>query len=129
VSLQEALIMRTTRSSMLEVIRQDFLRTARAKGVPEQKVVLKHAFKNALIPILTVIGTQFGASLGGAVVTETVFAWPGVGRLMVDSINNRDTQMVTGAIILTTMLSSIVILLIDLAYAFVDPRIKARFSK
>lgn len=124
-----ALIMRTTRSSMLEVIRQDYLRTARAKGVVEKTVILKHAFKNALIPILTVIGTQFGISLGGAVVTETIFAWPGIGRLMVDSINNRDNQMLTGAIILTTMLSSIVILMIDLAYSFVDPRIKARYSK
>jgi peptide/nickel transport system permease protein len=124
-----ALILRTTRSSMLEVIRQDYLRTARAKGVTEKIVILKHAFKNALIPILTVIGTQFGISLGGAVVTETIFAWPGVGRLMVDSINNRDNQMLTGAIILTTMLSSIVILMIDLAYSFVDPRIKARYSK
>ncbi|NLB80595.1 MAG: ABC transporter permease, partial [Clostridiaceae bacterium] len=97
-----ALILRTTRSSMLEVIRQDYLRTARAKGVAEKLVILKHAFKNALIPILTVIGTQFGVSLGGAVVTETIFAWPGIGRLMVDSINNRDNQMLTGAIILTT---------------------------
>jgi peptide/nickel transport system permease protein len=128
-SSQAALILRTTRSSMLEVIRQDYLRTARAKGVTEKIVILKHAFKNALIPILTVIGTQFGISLGGAVVTETIFAWPGVGRLMVDSINNRDNQMLTGAIILTTMLSSIVILMIDLAYSFVDPRIKARYSK
>ncbi len=126
---QAALILRTTRSSMLEVIRQDYLRTARAKGVAEKLVILKHAFKNALIPILTVIGTQFGVSLGGAVVTETIFAWPGIGRLMVDSINNRDNQMLTGAIILTTMLSSIVILMIDLAYSFVDPRIKARYSK
>lgn len=126
---QAALTMRTTRSSMLEVIRQDYLRTARAKGVSEKIVIRKHAFKNALIPILTVIGTQFGVALGGAVMTETVFAWPGIGRLIVDSINNRDTQMVTGAIILTTMLSSVVILLIDLAYAFVDPRIKARYTK
>ncbi|HYF81610.1 MAG TPA: ABC transporter permease [Clostridia bacterium] len=126
---QAALTMRTTRSSMLEVIRQDYLRTARAKGVSENIVIRKHAFKNALIPILTVIGTQFGVALGGAVMTETVFAWPGIGRLIVDSINNRDTQMVTGAIILTTMLSSVVILLIDLAYAFADPRIKARYTK
>lgn len=126
---QAALTMRTTRSSMLEVIRQDYLRTARAKGVSEKVVIRKHAFKNALIPILTVIGTQFGVALGGAVMTETVFAWPGVGRLIIDSINNRDTQMVTGAIIMTTMLSSVVILLIDIAYAFVDPRIKARYSK
>jgi len=126
---QAALTMRTTRSSMLEVIRQDYLRTARAKGVSEKVVIRKHAFKNALIPILTVIGTQFGVAMGGAVMTETVFAWPGIGRLIVDSINNRDTQMVTGAIIMTTMLSSIVILLMDLAYAFVDPRIRARYSK
>ena len=128
-SSQAALILRTTRSSMLEVLRQDYLRTARAKGVTEKIVILTHTFKNARIPILTVIGTQFGISLGGAVVTETIFAWPGVGRLMVDSINNRDNQMLTGAIILTTMLSSIVILMIDLAYSFVDPRIKARYSK
>jgi len=126
---QAALTMRTTRSSMLEVIRQDYLRTARAKGVPEKTVIRKHAFKNALIPILTVIGTQFGVAMGGAVMTETVFAWPGIGRLLVDSISQRDTQMVTGTIILTTMLSSLVILLIDIAYAFVDPRIKARYSK
>jgi peptide/nickel transport system permease protein len=126
---QAALTMRTTRSSMLEVVRQDYLRTARAKGVSEKVVIRKHAFKNALIPILTVIGNQFGVALGGAVMTETVFAWPGIGRLIVDSINNRDTQMVTGAIILTTMLSSVVILLVDLAYAFVDPRIKSRYMK
>lgn len=126
---QAALTMRTTRSSMLEVIRQDYLRTARAKGVPEKTVIRKHAFRNALIPVLTVIGTQFGVAMGGAVMTETVFAWPGIGRLLVDSISNRDIQMVTGAIILTTMLSSVIILMIDLAYAFVDPRIKARYMK
>ena len=126
---QAALTMRTTRSSMLEVIRQDYIRTARAKGVPEKVVIRKHAFKNALLPILTVIGTQFGVAMGGAVMTETVFAWPGIGRLLVDSISNRDSQMVTGTIVLTTMLSSVIILLIDIAYAFVDPRIKARYSK
>lgn len=124
-----ARLTRQTRSSMLDVIRSDYLRTARAKGVPEKTVIRKHAFKNALIPILTVIGTQFGVAMGGAVMTETVFAWPGIGRLLVDSISQRDTQMVTGTIILTTMLSSLVILLIDIAYAFVDPRIKARYSK
>ena len=126
---QAGLTMRTTRSSMLEVLRQDYLRTARAKGVPERKVIYKHAFKNALIPILTVVGNQLGLSLGGAIMAETVFAWPGVGRLVVDSISNRDTQMVTGAIILTTMLSSVIILLVDIAYAYVDPRIKARYIK
>ncbi len=126
---QAGLIMRTTRSSMLDVLRQDYLRTARAKGVSEKVVINKHAFKNALIPILTVVGNQLGVSLGGAIMAETVFAWPGVARLVVDSISNRDTEMVTGAIILTTMLSSIIILLVDIAYAYVDPRIKARYVK
>jgi peptide/nickel transport system permease protein len=126
---QAALITRTTRSSMLEVIRQDYLRTARAKGVPERKVIYKHALKNALIPIITVMGTQMGVSLGGAVFTETVFAWPGVGRLVVDAINSRDITMVTGCLILTTMLTSFLILLVDIAYAFIDPRIKARYTK
>ncbi len=123
-----ALLTRTTRSCMLEVIRQDYLRTARAKGVSEGKVIRKHALKNALIPIITVMGTQLGLALGGAVLTETVFAWPGVGRLVVDAINARDIPMVTGCIIMTTMLSSVLILLVDIAYAFVDPRVKARYS-
>ena len=122
-------MIRTTRSSMLEVIRQDYLRTARAKGVSEHRVIYHHALRNALIPIITVAGSQFSVSLGGAVVTESVFAWPGVGRLIIDSINTRDELMVVGSIMLTTMLSSIVILCIDILYSFVDPRIKARYSK
>lgn len=126
---QAALMIRTTRSSMLEVIRQDYLRTARAKGVNEHKVIYHHALRNALIPIITVAGSQFSVSLGGAVVTESVFAWPGVGRLIIDAINNRDELLVVGSIMLTTMLSSIVIMCIDILYAFVDPRIKARYSK
>jgi peptide/nickel transport system permease protein len=124
-----ALITRTTRSSMLEVIRQDYLRTARAKGVSEKVVIRKHALKNALIPIITVMGTQLGMALGGAVLTESVFAWPGVGRLIVDAINARDIPMVTGSIVMTTMLTSILILLVDIAYAFVDPRVKARYAR
>lgn len=123
-----ALLMRTTRTSMLEVLKQDYLRTARAKGVSEKLVIRKHAFKNALIPILTVAGTQLSVTLGGAVVTESVFAWPGVGRLVVDAIHNRDTAMVTGAIIMTTLLASVLILIVDIAYAYADPRIKARYS-
>ena len=126
---QAALMIRTTRPSMLEVIRQDYLRTARAKGVSEHRVIYHHALRNALIPIITVAGSQFSVSLGGAVVTESVFAWPGVGRLIIDSINTRDELMVVGSIMLTTMLSSIVILCIDILYSFVDPRIKARYSK
>lgn len=124
-----AIMTRTTRSSMLDVIRQDYLRTARAKGVPEKAVIRKHALKNALIPIITVIGTQMAACIGGSVLTETVFAWPGVGRLIIDSVNQRDVPAVTGSIIMTTILISILLLVIDLLYAFVDPRIKAQYVK
>lgn len=124
-----ALMTRTTRSSMLDVLRQDYLCTARAKGVKEKKVILKHALKNALIPIITVGGVQFAYILGGAVLVESVFAWPGIGRLIVDSINHRDIPMVTGCVIITTMLVCIVQLIVDVIYAYVDPRIKAQYTK
>ncbi|MDR1376583.1 MAG: ABC transporter permease [Synergistaceae bacterium] len=124
-----ALMTRTTRSSMLDVIRQDYLRTARAKGVTERKVIYKHALRNALIPIITIFGIQFSNVLGGSVLAETVFSWPGIGRLVVDAINQRDIPMVTGALVLTTMLVSIVNLVVDIVYAFVDPRIKAQYTK
>ena len=124
-----ALLTRTTRSSMLDVIRQDYLRTARAKGVPEKVIIRKHALRNALIPIITIFGVQFSNVLGGSVLAETVFAWPGVGRLVVDAIDQRDIPTVTGALVMTTMLVTIVNLLIDIVYAFVDPRIKAKYSK
>lgn len=124
-----AMLTRTTRSSMLDVIRQDYLRTARAKGVPERLVIRKHALKNALIPIITVIGTQLGSCLGGAILTETVFAWPGVGRLILDAVNSRDTPMVTGCIILKTITISVILLIVDLLYAAVDPRIRAQYAK
>ena len=114
---------------MLDVIRQDYLRTARAKGVKEKIVINRHALSNALIPIITVTGTQLAGALGGAVLTETVFAWPGIGRLIVDGVNNRDVPTVTGSIILTTACISILLLIVDLLYAFVDPRIKAQYSK
>jgi peptide/nickel transport system permease protein len=124
-----ALMTRTTRSSMLDVIRQDYLRTARSKGVTEKKVINKHALKNALIPIITIFGIQFSNVLGGSVLAETVFSWPGVGRLVVDAINQRDIPMVTGALVMTTMLVSVVNLLVDIVYAYVDPRIKAQYTK
>lgn len=124
-----AMLTRTTRSSMLDVIRQDYLRTARAKGVPEKTVIRKHALRNALIPVITVIGTQLGTCLGGAILTETVFAWPGVGRLILDAVNSRDIPMVTGCIILKTISISIILLIVDLLYAVVDPRIRAQYSK
>lgn len=125
---QAALLIRTTRSSMLEVIRQDYLRTARAKGVNERTVIYHHALRNALIPIITAAGTQLGIALGGSIVVESVFAWPGVGKLTIDAFNARDTTLVVGCLILTTAFSSILMVLIDIIYAFVDPRIKARYT-
>lgn len=122
-----ASIARTTRSSMLEVIRQDYIRTAKAKGLGNISVILKHALRNALIPTLTVIGLEFGELLGGAILTETVFSWPGIGRLMVESIQRKDTPMVLGCIIVFSVAFSIVNLLIDILYAFVDPRIKTSY--
>lgn len=122
-----AIITRMTRSSMLEVIRQDYIRTARAKGVMEKKVINKHALKNALIPVVTVIGLQFGYLLGGAVLTETVFSWPGVGRLMVEAIKQKDTPMVLASVIFMSVVFSIVNLLVDILYAFLDPRIKSQY--
>jgi peptide/nickel transport system permease protein len=123
-----ASITRTTRSSMLEVIRQDYINTAKAKGVSKNKVITKHALRNALIPAITVIGLEFGVLLGGAVLTETVFSWPGIGRLMVQSIQRKDTPMVLGCIIVFTLSFSIVNLLIDILYAYLDPRIKENYK-
>ena len=117
------LIARITRSSMLEVLRQDFITTARAKGLAEKVVVYKHALKNALIPVVTIMGLQFGILLGGAVLTETVFAWPGVGRLLVDSILARDYPVVQGAVMTLAVSFVLINLIVDLAYAFLDPRI------
>jgi len=123
-----ASITRTTRSSMLEVIRQDYINTAKAKGVSRKVVIRKHALKNALIPAITVIGLEFGVLLGGAVLTETVFWIPGIGRLMVESIQRKDTPMVLGCIIIFAMAFSLVNLLIDMLYAYIDPRIKSNYS-
>jgi peptide/nickel transport system permease protein len=123
-----ATLMRTTRSSMLDVLRQDYLRTARSKGVPEKVVINKHALRNALIPIITVIGNQMGHSLGGAVVTENVFSWPGVGRMLIDAIRQRDTNTVTGCLIMTTIMISVIMLIVDIVYAYADPRLKAQYA-
>jgi len=123
-----ATIARMTRSSMLEVIRQDYIRTARAKGQVESKVVNRHALKNALIPIITVIGLQFGGLLGGAVLTESVFSIPGVGRLMVDSIGTRDFPVVQGGVLFIAIVFSLINLFVDILYAFVDPRIKSQYK-
>ena len=119
-----AFIARMTRSSMLEVLSQDYTTTARSKGLKEQVVIIKHALKNALIPIITVVGLQFGMLLGGAVLTETVFAWPGLGRLIVDSILARDYPVIQGAILIFGLLYILVNLVVDVLYAYVDPRIR-----
>ena len=119
-----AFIARMTRSSMIEVLSQDYTTTARSKGLKEQVVIIKHALKNALIPIITVVGLQFGMLLGGAVLTETVFAWPGVGRLIVDSILARDYPVIQGAILVFGLVYILVNLVVDLLYAYVDPRIR-----
>lgn len=124
-----ALITRTTRSSMLDVIRQDYMRTARAKGASERRVIYQHGLKNALVPIITVIGLQLSNVLTGSVLAETVFSWPGVGRLIFDHISKRDTPMVTGSIILCCILMCLVNLVVDIVYAFFDPRIKAQYMK
>lgn len=117
------LIARITRSSMLEVLRQDFITTARSKGLAEKVIIYKHALKNALIPVVTIMGLQFGILLGGAVLTETVFAWPGVGRLLVDSILARDYPVVQGAVLVLAFSFVLINLVVDLIYAFLDPRI------
>ena len=119
-----AFITRITRASMIETLSQDYTTTARSKGLKEQVVIVKHALKNALIPIITVVGLQFGLLLGGAVLTETVFAWPGLGRLIVDSILARDYPVIQGTILIFGLLYILVNLVVDLLYAFIDPRIR-----
>ena len=121
--------MRFTRSSMLETIRQDYIRTARAKGQKERAIIWKHAMKNALMPVITIIGVNFGALLGGAVVTETLFTIPGLGSYIVNGIKQKDVPVVMGGTVVLAILFSFVMLLVDLLYAFVDPRIKAKYSK
>ncbi|MGH7323934.1 MAG: ABC transporter permease [Candidatus Rokuibacteriota bacterium] len=118
-----ALIARMTRASMLEALGQDYVRTARAKGLAEMAVVVRHALKNALIPIVTVVGLQFGTLLGGAVLTESVFGWPGMGLLLVDSIFSRDYAMVQGIVLVFSSLFILTNLVVDLLYAVIDPRI------
>ncbi|MGE5654206.1 MAG: nickel ABC transporter permease [Bacillota bacterium] len=118
---------RMTRSSMLEVIRQDYIRTARAKGVAERVVILKHALKNALIPVITIIGMQVGGMLGGSVITETVFSWPGVGLLMLDHLRKKDYPMVLASVVFVAIVASLVNLLVDILYTYIDPRIATQY--
>jgi peptide/nickel transport system permease protein len=119
-----ALITRMTRSSMLEVLHQDYVRTARAKGIQERGVLFHHALKNALIPVITVIGLQFGTLLGGAVLTESVFGWPGVGQLLLNSISARDYPTVQGVVLVFSAMFILLNLVVDMLYAYLDPRIR-----
>jgi len=118
------LLTRLTRSTLLDVLRVDYVRTARAKGLHETVVIFKHAFRNALIPIVTVAGLQFGALLGGSMIVETVFAWPGMGRLAVQAVQQRDYPVIQGTTLVFAALFMTVILLVDVLYVFIDPRIR-----
>ena len=119
-----AFIMRMVRSSLLDVLRQDFIRTANAKGLRDNVVLYRHALKNAFIPVLTVIGVQVGYLLGGAVIIESIFSLPGMGRFLLDSINNRDYSIVQGGVLFIALIFSLVNLSVDLAYGWLDPRIR-----
>lgn len=123
-----AQVMRMTRSSMLDVICQDYIRSAKAKGLTEGTIIRKHALKNALIPILTIVGMDFGKSLGGAVLTETVFAIPGLGRYMIEAIKSRNYPVVQGGVLIFAFSFSIVTLIVDILYAYVDPRLRTLYS-
>ena len=119
-----AVIMRMTRSSMLEVMAEDYVRTARAKGVVPRRVVFKHALRNAMLPTITVIGLQAGLLMGGAIITETIFSWPGVGQIAYESVNGRDYAMIQGVVLYGATLFVLVNLLVDILYAVLDPRVR-----
>ncbi len=119
-----AILTRMVRSSVIEELSSDYVRTARAKGLSESQVLFRHAFRNALIPILTILGLQFGTLLAGAIVTETIFSWPGIGRLAVQAISARDYPLLQGCILLIAVSYVVVNLLTDMVYALVDPRVR-----
>ena len=121
--------LRITRSTMLEEIRKDYIRTANAKGVPDRVITYRHALKNALLPVITTIGSCFGYIVGGSVIAESVFSLPGLGSLVILSIKSKDTPMVTAAVVLIAFFFAIIMLLVDLAYALIDPRIRAKYAK
>ncbi|MEA4846732.1 MAG: ABC transporter permease [Clostridiaceae bacterium] len=124
-----AILIRMTRSTMLEVIRQDYIRTAKAKGAEEKRIIFKHALRNALLPIITVIGINFGIQLGGSVIIENVFAIPGIGSLMIDSVKMKDAPIVLASVMLVALLGGLVNLAVDIMYIYIDPRIKSQYVK
>ena len=123
-----AALMRMTRTTMLEVIRQDYIRTAKAKGASPRRVTYGHALRNALLPVVTVIGTNFGFALGGSIVLEQVFTIPGLGQLMINAIRQKDTPIVMGAVMTTAIFASLINLLVDIVYTYIDPRLASRFT-
>ncbi|MEH7391613.1 ABC transporter permease [Bacillus sp. JJ1474] len=122
--MSAALITRMVRSAMLEVLKEDYIRTAEAKGVRGFIVIMKHAFRNALIPVVTIVGLQFGNLLGGAIVTETVFAWPGIGRLVITAISQRDFPVVQGCVLMIALIFALINLIVDILYAVINPKIQ-----
>lgn len=124
-----ASILRLTRTAMLEVIRQDYIRTARAKGAKELSIILRHALKNALLPIITIVGLNFGYLLGGTVLVEAIFGIPGVGTLTITSIRMKDMPQTTASIVFLSATYCVILLVVDILYAYVDPRLRARFAK
>ena len=124
-----AIDLRMTRSSMLEVMRQDYIRTARAKGVSDKVVIFRHALKNAMIPVITSIGINFGYLLGGTIVTEQVFGMPGLGSLLINAIRTKDTPLLTGTVLFLAFMFSVVTLIVDVSYGFFDPKIKAQYQQ
>lgn len=123
-----AIITRMTRSSMVEILRMDYVQTARAKGIHRWQVIIKHALRNAMIPIVTTIGLQFGFAMGGAVLVETIFSWPGIGRLLVDAIKWKDTPIVMAVVLILAIQFTLINLFVDIIYAFLDPRIRAQYK-
>ena len=119
-----ALISRLVRSALLEVLGQDYVRTARAKGIARRRSIARHALPNALIPVVTVIGLQVGTLLGGAVIAETIFAWPGIGRLLIQAISQRDYPLVQGIVMVTALVVSLINLVVDLLYGAINPRVR-----
>lgn len=129
LGLQAAgIVMRMTRSSMLESIRKDYIRTARAKGQNEWNVIIKHALRNALIPVITVVGNQLSILIGGAVLVESVFSLPGLGKYLIDGINNLDYPVVQGSVLVIGFMSVFIMLIVDIIYSFVDPRLKSMYQ-
>lgn len=125
-TIPTAIVARMTRSSMLEVLRQDYIKTAKAKGLSNFKVIFKHALRNALIPVVTTIGLQFGILMGGAILTETIFAWPGVGKWMYDAVMQRDYMVIQGGTLFIATIFVVINLLVDVLYAVINPRISVK---